>query len=42
MDGLLTVAAGPGEPTCFGTAEGHGIKAPDIIDGLGPDLTDLP
>ncbi|MGW0698281.1 hypothetical protein ACWD0A_02870 [Streptomyces sp. NPDC002867] len=41
LDGLLRVAAEPGEPTYFGVAEGHGIKAPDIIDGLGPDLTDL-
>ncbi|MEV0370625.1 hypothetical protein AB0I10_12465 [Streptomyces sp. NPDC050636] len=41
LDGLLGVAAEPGEPTYFGVAEGHGIKAPDIIDGLGPDLTDL-
>ncbi|MFE6739137.1 hypothetical protein [Streptomyces tubercidicus] len=41
LDDLLGVAAEPGEPTYFGVAEGHGIKAPDIIDGLGPDLTDL-
>ncbi|MFI0261894.1 hypothetical protein ACH4OW_22990 [Streptomyces sp. NPDC017056] len=41
LDDLLGVAAEPGEPTYFGVAEGHGLKAPDIIDGLGPDLTDL-
>ncbi|MFE7772536.1 hypothetical protein ACFU5O_01255 [Streptomyces sp. NPDC057445] len=41
LDGLLGVVAEPGEPTYFGVAEGHGIKTPDIIDGLGPDLTDL-
>ncbi|MGW1838160.1 hypothetical protein [Streptomyces sp. NPDC002067] len=41
LDNLLGVAAEPGEPTYFGVAEGYGIKAPDIIDGLGPDLTDL-
>lgn len=41
LDGLLGVAAEPGEPTYLGVAEGHGIKAPDIIDGPGPDLTDL-
>ncbi|MFF5706806.1 hypothetical protein ACFY7H_30615 [Streptomyces sp. NPDC012794] len=41
LDGLLGVAAEPGEPTYFGTAVGHGLREPDIIDGLGPDLTDL-
>lgn len=41
LDGLLGVAAETGEPTYFGVAKGHGIAAPDIIDGLGPDLTDL-
>jgi hypothetical protein len=41
LDDVLGVAAEPGEPTYFGVAEGYGIKAPDIIDGLGPDLTDL-
>lgn len=41
LDDLLGVLAEPGEPTYFGVAEGHGIKAPDIIDGLGPNLTDL-
>lgn len=41
LDTTLGVAAEPGEPTYFGRAEGHGIKAPDVIDGRGPDLTDL-
>ncbi|MFF4952523.1 hypothetical protein [Streptomyces chattanoogensis] len=41
LDGLLGIEAEPGEATYFGVAEGHGLKAPDIIDGLGPDLTDL-
>lgn len=41
LDNLLGVLAEPGEPTYFGVAEGHGVKAPDIIDGLGPNLTDL-
>ncbi|MFE4058339.1 hypothetical protein ACFXP3_18955 [Streptomyces sp. NPDC059096] len=37
---VLGVDAEPGEPTYYGRAEGHGLKAPDIIDGRGPDLTD--
>ncbi|MDX3588156.1 hypothetical protein [Streptomyces europaeiscabiei] len=41
LDALLGVPAEPGEPTYFGSAEGHGIKAPDVIAGRGPDLTDL-
>ncbi|WP_307835499.1 hypothetical protein [Streptomyces adelaidensis] len=41
LDALLGVPAEPGDPTYFGSAEGHGIKAPDVIDGRGPDLTDL-
>ncbi|KUL34931.1 hypothetical protein ADL22_29350 [Streptomyces sp. NRRL F-4489] len=41
LDDMLGVLAEPGEPTYFGVAEGHGLKAPDIIDGLGPNLTDL-
>lgn len=41
LDAVLGVPAEPGEPTYFGSAEGHGIKPPDIIDGRGPDLTDL-
>ncbi|WP_234320889.1 hypothetical protein [Streptomyces katrae] len=39
LDALLGVGAEPGEPTHFGQAEGHGLKAPDLIDGRGPDLT---
>ncbi|GAB2911151.1 MULTISPECIES: hypothetical protein [Streptomyces] len=41
LDILLGVAAEPGEPTYFGRAEGYGVRTPDIIDGRGPDLTDL-
>ncbi|GHE52172.1 hypothetical protein GCM10017771_74430 [Streptomyces capitiformicae] len=41
LDALLGVSAEPGDPTYFGTAEGHGIKPPEVIDGRGPDLTDL-
>lgn len=41
LDALLGVAAEPGDPTYFGSAEGHGIKPPEVIDGRGPDLTDL-
>lgn len=41
LEDLLGVPAEPGEPTYFGVAEGHGIKVPEIIDGRGPDLTDL-
>ncbi|QGV82678.1 hypothetical protein EIZ62_15380 [Streptomyces ficellus] len=41
LDTLLGVPGEPGEPTYFGKAEGHGLKAPEMIDGLGPDLTDL-
>ena len=37
---VLGVEAEPGEPTYYGRAEGYGLKAPDIIDGRGPDLTD--
>ncbi|MFJ7778404.1 hypothetical protein [Streptomyces yangpuensis] len=33
------VAAEPGEPTYHGCAEGYGLKAPDSIDGLGPDVS---
>ncbi|WP_347104896.1 hypothetical protein [Streptomyces sp. CB03238] len=42
LDVELEVVAAPVEPTYFGVAEGRGIKAPEIIDGVGPDLTDLP
>lgn len=41
LDALLGVTAEPGEPTYFGRAEGHGIKPPDLVDGRGPDVTDL-
>lgn len=37
---VLGVEAEPGESTYYGRADGHGLKAPDIIDGRGPDLTD--
>lgn len=37
---VLGVEAEPGEPTYYGRAEGYALKAPDIIDGRGPDLTD--
>lgn len=37
----LGVTAEPGEPTYFGRADGHGVAVPDVIDGRGPDLTDL-
>ncbi|WP_240107399.1 hypothetical protein [Streptomyces sp. MUM 203J] len=40
LDDALGVAAEPGEPTYFGVAEGYSLKTPDIIDGVGPDLTD--
>ncbi|MFE2527235.1 hypothetical protein ACFXEL_23635 [Streptomyces sp. NPDC059382] len=39
LDHVLGVAAEPGEPTFYGRAEGYGLGAPDIIDGLGPDVT---
>jgi hypothetical protein len=41
LDATLGVSAEPGDPTYFGSAEGHGIKTPEVIDGRGPDLTDL-
>ncbi|MEU6296901.1 hypothetical protein [Streptomyces erythrochromogenes] len=40
LDRVLGVAAEPGEPTYYGRAERYGVGAPDLIDGLGPDLTD--
>ncbi|MFD9531920.1 hypothetical protein [Streptomyces sp. NPDC060010] len=40
LDQVLGVAAEPGGPTYYGRAEGHGLGAPDVIDGRGPDLTD--
>ena len=41
LESLLGTAAQPGDPTYFGRAEGHGIETPDLIDGRGPDLTDM-
>ncbi|MBT2509841.1 hypothetical protein J7I98_29040 [Streptomyces sp. ISL-98] len=41
LDSLLGVAAEPGEATYFGRAEGYGIQVPEVLDGRGPDLTDL-
>ncbi|WP_330349795.1 hypothetical protein [Streptomyces sp. NBC_00582] len=38
---MLGAAAEPGDPTYFGRAEGYGLEMPDLIDGLGPDLTDM-
>lgn len=40
LDDMLGVACEPGELTYFGRAEGHGVAAPELIDGLAPDLTD--
>ncbi|THA82451.1 hypothetical protein [Streptomyces sp. A0592] len=40
LEQVLGVAAEPGEPTYYGRAEGYGLGAPDLIDGLGPDVTD--
>ncbi|MCX4865413.1 hypothetical protein OHU11_19880 [Streptomyces sp. NBC_00257] len=40
LESLLGATARPGDPTYFGCAEGYGIEMPDMIDGLGPDLTD--
>lgn len=40
LDALLGTPGEPGDPTYFGHAEGHGLEMPDLIDGLGPDLTD--
>ncbi|MFJ4902665.1 hypothetical protein [Streptomyces sp. NPDC088727] len=37
---VLGVEPAPGEPTYYGQADGLGLRAPDIIDGRGPDLTD--
>jgi hypothetical protein len=41
LDSLFGTAAVEGDPTYFGRAEGHGVEMPDVIDGRGPDLTDL-
>ncbi|MFF3860288.1 hypothetical protein [Streptomyces sp. NPDC002209] len=39
-DGLRACRPTAGEPTYHGRAEGHGLKAPEYVDGRGPDLTD--
>ncbi|MFD8577641.1 hypothetical protein ACR3S4_23040 [Streptomyces sp. CH8.1] len=39
LEQVLGAAAEPGEPTYYGRAVGHGLGDPDIIDGLGPDVT---
>ncbi|WP_257003959.1 hypothetical protein [Streptomyces sp. SA15] len=41
LESLLGTAAQPGDPTYFGRAEGYGVETPDLIDGRGPDLTDM-
>ncbi|MGW9024252.1 hypothetical protein ACWGQ5_08470 [Streptomyces sp. NPDC055722] len=41
LESLLGAPAEPGDPTCFGHAEGCGIEMPDLIDGRGPDLTEI-
>ncbi|MFF9981481.1 hypothetical protein [Streptomyces erythrochromogenes] len=40
LEQVLRAAAEPGEPTYYGRAEGYGLAARDIIDGLGLDVTD--
>ncbi|MFJ7946461.1 hypothetical protein ACIQ6K_22820 [Streptomyces sp. NPDC096354] len=41
LDSLLGTTAEPGDATYFGRAEEYGIEMPDVINGRGPDLTDL-
>ncbi|MFE2250467.1 hypothetical protein [Streptomyces lavendulae] len=41
LDVLLGVEAEPGEPTYFGMAKAYGLEDAELIDGRGPDLTDL-
>jgi hypothetical protein len=41
LESLLGATAEPGDPTYFGQAEGYSIEMPDLIDGRGPDLTDM-
>ncbi|MEV7724346.1 hypothetical protein AB0P15_06375 [Streptomyces sp. NPDC087917] len=41
LDALLGVEAEPGEPTYFGTAKAYGVEDAELLDGRGPDLTDL-
>jgi hypothetical protein len=40
LEGVLDRSARPGDPTYFGRADGYGVQMPELIDGLGPDLTD--
>lgn len=41
LDALLGVEAEPGEPTYFGMAKAYGLEDAELVDGRGPDLTDL-
>ncbi|MFD3871167.1 hypothetical protein [Streptomyces sp. NPDC058623] len=41
LDETLGVEGEPGEPTYFGRSEAYGLAAAEILDGRGPDLTDL-
>jgi hypothetical protein len=41
LEKLLDAPAVPGDATYFGKAEGYGLADPDLIDGRGPDLTDM-
>ncbi|GAA0933536.1 hypothetical protein GCM10009549_57790 [Streptomyces thermoalcalitolerans] len=42
LEELLGTPAVPGDATYFGKAERYGPADPDLIDGRGPDLTDMP
>ncbi|MEU9039073.1 hypothetical protein AB0D45_29800 [Streptomyces sp. NPDC048352] len=41
LDELLGVEAELGEPTYFGMATAYGLAEAELVDGRGPDLTDL-
>ncbi|MEU8465876.1 hypothetical protein [Streptomyces sp. NPDC029003] len=41
LDALLGVEAEPGEPTYFGMSKAYGLEDAELVDGRGPDLTDL-
>ncbi|MER5812498.1 hypothetical protein ABT143_30665 [Streptomyces sp. NPDC002033] len=41
LDALLGVEAEPGEPTYFGVSQAYGVQEAELVDGRGPDLTDL-
>lgn len=41
LDALLGVEAEPGEPGYFGMAKAYGLEDAELVDGRGPDLTDL-